>query len=336
MNTLSVCIIAKNEEKNLIRCLESIKGISDEIILVDTGSKDNTIPIAEKYNAKIIKFPWQNNFSSIRNKALDIASKDWILYIDSDESLDNSQIHQIKKSLNTLDFIGIKLKLVNIIDNKPYAGKHTLRIIKNKCGFYFSGNINEKLMNSNYKNFEDKIMTTNYIIYNYGFDYNKKTLTERCNRNLDIYLSFPEKDKNYLYYYNIGNEYYLLKKYNLSATNYLKALNLNDDITINSYLTFLIVKSYYHFKKYNKAILIGENFSIKYNLIREVYLILSECYDKLEESTLSKEAFKTYLSYPPSEYSYYFSLIHDKSSNLIPEFFGFSLLSLKEKIIKKC
>lgn len=333
MNTLSVCIIAKNEEKNLIRCLESIKGIADEIILVDTGSKDNTISIAEGYNAKIIKFPWQNNFSSARNKALDIASKDWILYIDSDESLDNSQIYEIKKSLNNINSIGIKLKLVNVIDNKPYVGKSTLRLIKNNYGFYFSGNINERLMNLNYENgYETEVINTNYIVYNYGFDYNKKSLTERCNRNLDIYLSFPEKDKDYLYYYNIANEYYLLRKYNLAATNYLKALNLNDNILINSYITLLIVKSYYNLKKYSKAILIGENFSMKYNLIREVYLILSECYDKLEEFTLSKESFKTYLSYPTSEYSYYFSLIHDKRNNLIPEFFGFSLLSLNENI----
>lgn len=329
MNTLSVCIISKNEEKNLIKCLESIKDIADEIILVDTGSKDNTIPIAEKYNAKIVKFPWQNDFSSARNKSLEMASKDWILYIDSDECLDNSQIYEIKKSLTSLDFIGVKLKPINVINNKPYVAKSTLRIIKNNCNFYFSGNINEKLLNSKYKNYENKIKTTNYIIYNYGFDYTNKTLTDRCNRNLDIYFSFPDKDKDYLYYYNVGNEYYLLKKYNLAATNYLKALNLNNNTLINSYLTLLIVKSYYYQKKYTKAILIGENFSIKYNLTREIYFLLSQCYRKLDEFNLSKEYFKTYLSYPSNEYSYYFTLINDKENNLIPEFFGFSILSLK-------
>ena len=329
MDTLSICIIAKNEEKNLLKCLESIKAIADEVILVDTGSVDNTISIAEKYDAKVIKFPWQNNFSSARNKALEMASKDWILYLDCDEALDSSQTHEIKKVLNNSNHLGFRLKLINVIDNKAYNGKYVLRIIKNNSGFYFSGKINENLMNSKYReSYINKVMNLDYLLYNFGFDYNRKSLTDRCNRNLNIYLSFSDEEKNYLYYYNIGNEYYLLKKYNLAANYYLKALNSNDNIFINSYITLLIVKSYYNLKKYNKAILIGESFSIKYNFIRELYLFLSYCYKKIDEINLSKEYFKTYLSYDTNEYSNYFNLTHNKSNDLIPEFFGFSLISL--------
>ena len=123
MDTLSVCIIARNEEANLTRCLKSIKSIADEIILIDTGSTDNTINIAQEFNAKIIKFPWNDDFSSARNKALEIASKDWILYIDCDESLDNSQVSELKDMLNDSLYLGFRLKLINIIDNKPYKGE---------------------------------------------------------------------------------------------------------------------------------------------------------------------------------------------------------------------
>nr|MDV4150985.1 glycosyl transferase [Clostridium sp. AL.422] len=128
----------------------------------------------------------------------------------------------------------------------------------------------------------------------------------------------------------IANEYYLLKKYSMASNYYLKSLNSNNDYYhINSYITFLLVKSYYEMKKYNKAILIGESFSIKYNLIRELYFILSECYKMLEELDISKEYFKTYLSSTQNEYSYYFSLMSDSSKNLIPEFFGFSVSNLE-------
>lgn len=329
MDTLSVCIIAKNEEKNLLRCLESIQGIADEVILIDTGSIDNTISIAEKYNARVIKFPWQKNFSSARNKALEMASKDWILCIDCDEAIDSSQVYEIKKLINNSKNLGFRLKLINVIDNKPYEGKHILRIIKNNSGFYYSGRINETLMNSIYEDsYINQIINLEYLLYNFGFDYTRKNLVERCNRNIDIYLSFDKEEIDYLYYYYIGNEYYLLKKYSLAANYYLKALNSNENNYINSYLTFLLVKSYYNMKKYEKAILIGESFSIKYNSIRELYLFLSECYKKIGELDISKECFKTYLSNITSEYSYYFTLIHSSSKNLIPEFFGFSVNKL--------
>lgn len=329
MDTLSVCIIAKNEEKYLLRCLESIKGIADEIILIDTGSVDNTISIAENFNARVIKFPWKKNFSSARNKALEMASKDWILCIDCDEALDSSQIYEIKRLLKNSQNLGFRLKLINVIDNKTYEGRHILRIIKNNSGFYYSGKINEKLMNSIYKDsYINEIINLEYLLYNYGFDYTRNNLVERCNRNIDIYLSFNKEEINYLYYYYIGNEYYLLKKYNMAANYYLKALNSNDNNYINSYLTFLLVKSYYDMKKYSKAILIGESFSLKYNLIRELYLFLSECYKEMGELDISKECFKMYLTNMQSEYSYYFTLINGSPKNLIPEFFGFSINTL--------
>ena len=77
--SLSLCMIVKDEEKNLGRCLESIKDIVDEIIIVDTGSTDNTIKIAEKYGAKIFHYKWDNSFANARNYSLSKASKDWIL-----------------------------------------------------------------------------------------------------------------------------------------------------------------------------------------------------------------------------------------------------------------
>ncbi len=329
MDTLSVCIIAKNEENNLLRCLESIKGIADEVILVDTGSVDKTISIAERYNAKVVELPWEKNFSTARNKALDMATKDWILFIDCDEALDSSQIYDIKRNLKDSKKLGFRLRLTNVIDNKLYKGNHTLRIIKNNSGFYYSGKINEKLMNSMYEDFyNNRILNLEYFLYNYGFDYSRKSLIERCNRNIDIYLSFHKEEIDFLYYYYIGNEYYLLKKYNTAANYYIEAINLNNNVHINSYITFLLVKSYYLMKKYNRAILIGESFSLKFNLIRELYFFLSECYKMLEEFDMSKDCFKIYLSNPPSEYSYFFNLINTSPKNLIPEFFGFSLGNL--------
>lgn len=85
--TISACMIVRDEEKNLDRCLSSIVDVVDEIIIVDTGSTDNTVKIAEKYGAKIYHSPWQDDFSFHRNESIGYATCDWILRIDADEEL---------------------------------------------------------------------------------------------------------------------------------------------------------------------------------------------------------------------------------------------------------
>ncbi|MCR1951675.1 MULTISPECIES: glycosyltransferase [unclassified Clostridium] len=330
MDTLSVCIIARNEEENLSRCLKSVKSIADEIILIDTGSTDNTINIAQEFNAQVIKFPWNDNFSSARNKALEIASKDWILCIDCDEALDNTQVSKLKNVLNDSLYLGFRLKLINIIDNKPYKGEYLLRIIKNNSGFYFSGRINEKLNNSLYNDsYLNQILNLEFILYNFGYDYNEKQLTDRCNRNLSIYLSYADKEKNYLYYYNIANEYFLLNKYTIAINNYIKAIELNDNYYISSYLSFLIVKTYYIAQKYNKAILMGERYLLKNDAFREIYLLLSICYEKINNLEESRENLKLYLKLYEKVPQYYFRLDYINLKNFIPEMLGFNLESLE-------
>lgn len=89
--TLSICMIVKNEEKNVTDCLESIKEIADEIIIVDTGSTDKTKEIVSKYTDKIFDFKWIDDFSAARNFSLSKANNDWILWLDADDIVDNPE-----------------------------------------------------------------------------------------------------------------------------------------------------------------------------------------------------------------------------------------------------
>jgi glycosyltransferase involved in cell wall biosynthesis len=86
MNRLSACLITLNEEHNLARALNSLAGIADEIVVVDCGSQDRTLEIAQQYGAKIIRNEW-NNFAEQKNIAAGTASNDWILSLDADEEL---------------------------------------------------------------------------------------------------------------------------------------------------------------------------------------------------------------------------------------------------------
>ncbi len=85
--TLGLCVIVKNGAETLQGCLESVLGLVHSLIVVDTGSTDATVPIAEACGARVIRFPWQGDFASARNAALEAAGTDWVLVMDADEEL---------------------------------------------------------------------------------------------------------------------------------------------------------------------------------------------------------------------------------------------------------
>jgi len=101
-NTLSVCLIVRDEEQNLAECLKSVRDFADEIVVVDTGSTDNTVIIAESLGAKVIHSEWINDFSYARNVSLDQATGSWILWLDADDRVplsEGKKISMLKKNL---------------------------------------------------------------------------------------------------------------------------------------------------------------------------------------------------------------------------------------------
>src|SRR5258707_8938553 len=88
MPTLAVSMIVRNAEADLAACLESVRGVAGEIIVADTGATDGTIRIAEECAARVLRIPWEMDFSSARNQCLAAVSSDWVLSLDADEVLD--------------------------------------------------------------------------------------------------------------------------------------------------------------------------------------------------------------------------------------------------------
>ena len=99
--TLSLCMIVKNEERFLARCLDSVKDVVDEMIIVDTGSTDRTVEIAKSYGAKVYFHEWKNDFAEARNASLEKATGDWILVMDADEVLVPASVEEIQRLLVT-------------------------------------------------------------------------------------------------------------------------------------------------------------------------------------------------------------------------------------------
>ena len=99
MPQLSLCMIVKNEEAILAKCLESVKGVVDEMIVLDTGSTDRTVAIAEEYGAKTPRFSWCDDFSAARNEALRHVTGDWVLVLDADEQLNPAIANRLKTEI---------------------------------------------------------------------------------------------------------------------------------------------------------------------------------------------------------------------------------------------
>src|SRR3974390_1612326 len=96
MTTLTINLIVRNEEQTLGRCLDSVRGLAEEIVVVDTGSTDRTREIAAARGARVVEFPWCDDFAAARNESLRQATGPWVLWLDADEYFDDGNREKVK------------------------------------------------------------------------------------------------------------------------------------------------------------------------------------------------------------------------------------------------
>lgn len=139
---LSVCMIVRDEEKNLPRALSSVAGVADEIVVVDTGSRDNTVAIAQKAGARVFYFPWVDDFSAARNAALDQATGEWIFWLDADEELlpeSRGALQNAPDAETALAFHVLRRDLVDRKHLDRYTEMWQLRLFRNRPDLRFQG-----------------------------------------------------------------------------------------------------------------------------------------------------------------------------------------------------
>ncbi|WP_103670870.1 glycosyltransferase [Pseudanabaena sp. BC1403] len=141
---LSACLIVKNEEQRLPQCLESLRSLADEIIIVDTGSSDHTVAIAKKYQARVFHFEWCDDFSQARNYAIAQVKGKWILVIDADEVLEQSEIATLQEVMQREDCLAVNL-LRSEIDAKQAPYSLVLRLFRNHPAIKFTGFYHESI-----------------------------------------------------------------------------------------------------------------------------------------------------------------------------------------------
>jgi glycosyltransferase involved in cell wall biosynthesis len=140
---LSAALIVRDEEPVLDECLASIRSVVDEIVVVDTGSADRSLEIAERHGAHVIDHPWQDDFAEARNVALEAAAGDWILYIDADERLANGDRGKVEQLLAGANEVAFRLLLRPDSISTPYL---EYRLWRHDRRIRFAGRIHEKVV----------------------------------------------------------------------------------------------------------------------------------------------------------------------------------------------
>lgn len=150
MREISLCMIVKNEEDVIGRCLESVKDIADEIIIVDTGSTDRTKEIVSQYTDKIFDFEWIDDFSKARNFSFSKATKDYILWLDADDVIlekDYQKFMELKKNIDiNVDIYMMKYNYITDKEGNPTLVQNRARLLKREKNYQWVSAIHEVII----------------------------------------------------------------------------------------------------------------------------------------------------------------------------------------------
>ena len=223
---ISLCMIVKNAGNFLSETLNSVKDIISEIIIVDTGSDDNTISVAKKYDAKIFHFKWTDDFSAARNFSISKAKGDWILVLDADEKINKKNKEKIDKldfENNAAFYLNFKSK-INIGESFNYVTNAHPRLFKNDLNIKFSGRIHEQIIGS-VKKLGKNIEPTDIEVEHFGYDLDYEELKKKLNRNINLLNKQVEENRESgIDYFHLGETYSLLFDWKNAVKNYKKAI----------------------------------------------------------------------------------------------------------------
>jgi peptidoglycan/xylan/chitin deacetylase (PgdA/CDA1 family)/Tfp pilus assembly protein PilF len=326
--TLSLCMIVKNEEKALQHCLDSVKGLVDEIVIVDTGSADNTKQIAKQFTDKINDFQWTNDFATARNESIKHATGDWILILDADETLAQSDHKKIMEAINHWKVDAYQLISRNYTNRTSMTGWQPMaepdplkrsptgwypsvkvRLFQNKPHIRFVGQMHEMVESTIEAN---TIKTLQVPIHHYG------TLNadaeEKLQRYIDLTRKKIESNPTAKAYFELGIQYKEQGKFDEAEQSLQQSIQL-EETSIFPRLNLAIVQ-----QKQNKLDEAIENFNKvieKESKCADAYFGLGFCYFKKNEAQKAIENFERAIHYNPNLVDAYANLaaLYEKSDN---------------------
>lgn len=261
---LSLCMIVKDESKLLDRCLSSVKDYIDEIVIIDTGSRDNTKEIAESFGAKVYDFEWCDDFSAARNFSLSKATKEWILVLDADEVIAEKDMKKMRELIGDDSVDGYQLIQRNYSDSlkgvscgddyeerrgyRSYFPSVLVRLFRNK-GYRFENRVHELIDDS----VKGKVINSKIPIHHLKDE--SKDRTEQYLRMWEKQIELtPGSPKPY---YEVAKLYKSKEEYGKALEYFKKAIELLGDrknLLISKLVYLEAGNVCFKLKNYNEAL----------------------------------------------------------------------------------
>ncbi|MGL4798633.1 MAG: glycosyltransferase [Cellulosilyticaceae bacterium] len=304
---ISACIIAKNEEKNVRLCLESIRPFCDEIIFVDTGSTDHTIDIAQQYDVELYHYTWQKDFAAARNFSLEQATEDWILVIDCDEVLADGSGELLVSLSQTLDPIdGFGVLIHNIINGVDNFVAPSPRFFKNFIHLAYTGTIHEHLIDlrtglppTGY------FLTSQVAFYHTGYECDPVLEVAKSKRNLELLLAIPSAERNAMYYLHLGAEYIRLKDFATGCDTFLMGFHLATwEEPFFTTLAFKTIDALFKIGDYPRCLHYIEAILERFPDFKNLYFFKGLCHIECFQYPLALESLTTFQTLEPKPFKY--------------------------------
>ncbi len=224
---LSVCMIAKNEEAIIGRCIESVLPVADEIILNDTGSSDKTVDIASSFGVQIVNSEWKNDFAYSRNLSIEPAKGKWILWLDADDVVPKESIALLASLKQKNPDCVYSIICKNERPDGTGTSFRQARIFPNNKGIYFERTIHEQMMISALK-LGFKLEDTDIIVEHHGYA-DPATLKQKAQRNCELLLlEYDKGQKDPVTIIEIGDSYSIMEAGDKAVKWYKEFLKIKD------------------------------------------------------------------------------------------------------------
>ncbi len=227
-SSLSLCMIIRDEAKYLHDCLQSVEDVVDQIVIVDTGSTDDSVKIARGFGAEIYYFKWANDFSRARNFSIKHARSDWILWIDADERLIPSSVNELRQIVSSVGQPTIyRIQIQNRMLTGAYC-YHSIahRLFTNHHGIKFSGKIHEQVSPSA-KTIDAIERDSGIVLDHLGYGLAAAEMAKKFKRNGHLLEKQVADEPNNAYaHYTLAQNYGLQENLTAAIEHYQRALDL--------------------------------------------------------------------------------------------------------------
>ncbi|OXM85065.1 tetratricopeptide repeat protein [Paenibacillus rigui] len=219
---VTLCMIVKDEELHLERCLRSVCALVSEIIIGDTGSQDRTVDIAQKYGATLVRVPWEDDFAKARNAVLELATCSWILVLDADEEAVHWCPHEVEGLIGDPKAYGYFLQLESMVgtgtSEQEYVTDAVCRLFRNDPRIRFRGTLHEEAAESVAAISGGPIPFVTLRIRHYGYRSQEIERKQKNQRNLAlIERALAEKPDDLQLRYALGTECFQAERYTEAA-----------------------------------------------------------------------------------------------------------------------